>query len=116
MSMNLKLIRELLDCTVIVGENLLDIEFQHCFCADLMSDVLAYAKENSILLTSLTSAQSIRTADVADIVAVVYLRGKTPVEAAISFAETNKIPLLTTKYGAFTSCGILYEKGIRNNT
>ena len=111
--MNLRTIRELLDCEVIVGEDLLDIEFRHCFCADLMSDVLAFAKENSILLTSLTSAQSIRTADVADILAVIYLRGKTPVETAISFAKTNKIPLLTTKHGAFTASGILYENGVR---
>ena len=111
--MNLATIRELLNCEVIVVEDLLDIEIRHCFCADLMSDVLSFAKENSILLTSLTSAQSIRTADVADIIAVIYLRGKTPVEIAISFAKTNKIPLLTTKHGAFTASGILYEKGFR---
>ena len=114
MTMKLRTIYELLECSAIVGEDQLDtVEFEHCFCADLMSDVLAHAKENSILLTGLASAQSIRTADVADIKAVVYLRGKMPVETAISFAKVKRIPLLTSKYRAFTACGILYEKGIR---
>ena len=114
MSMNLLKVKELLDCDVIVGEDLLEsVEFQHCFCADLMSDVLAYAKEGSILLTSLASAQSIRTADVADIKAVIYLRGKTPVESAVSFAKVKNVPVLTTKLSAFTACGILFAEGIR---
>jgi len=114
MPMNLRRLKELLECDVIVGEDLLDgIEFEHCFCADLMSDVLAYAKEGSILLTSLASAQSIRTADVADIKAVIYLRGKTPVETAVSFAKVKNMPILKTKLSALTACGILYAEGIR---
>ena len=109
MGLKLRTIAELLDCEVLYGEDQLDIgDISGCFCADLMSDVLAFAKPNSVLLTGLKTAQSVHTANVADIKAIIYLRGKQPDERAVQRAKENKIPLLTTKLCSFEACGILY--------
>ena len=90
MTNTLKQMSEWLDCDVIHGEDMLNIEIEHCFCADLMSDVLAYANENSVLLTGLKSIQSVRTANVADIKAIIFLRGKNLTKLLLSVQLKKK--------------------------
>ena len=77
-----------------------------------MSDVLAYAKPGSMLLTGLTNSQIVRTADILDIVAIILVRGKTLPAETIQLAEDLKIPILSTKYILFETSGRLHEKGI----
>jgi predicted transcriptional regulator len=105
-------IKDLLDAEVLVGHGQLDREIKTAFGADLMSDVLAYAKEGSLLLTGLTNPQVVRTADVLDISAIIMTRGKQPTPEAIRLAEELLIPILTTKYILFETAGRLYAKGI----
>jgi len=112
MGFKLKDISTLLDCKVIYGEELLELDIKHCFCADLMSDVLAYTKADTLLLTGLTNTQSVRTAHVADIKAIIYLRGKIPDKTAIDCAKEKRIPLLTTNYHTISACGILYKNDL----
>ena len=114
MAYKLSQISNLLKCDVICGEEFLDMEVDHCFCADLMSDVLAYSQENTVLLTGLTNAQSVRTANVADIKAVIFLRGKIPDDLAIECAKENEIPLLSTKLDSINACGLIYSIGIKD--
>ena len=76
--MRLHEVKEILDAEVIVGNDQLDMEVQTAFGADLMSDVLAFAKPGSLLLTGLTNPQIIRTSDVLDIAAIILVRGKRP--------------------------------------
>ena len=110
--MKLREIKEILNADVIVGEEKLDIEVKTAFGADLMSDVLAFAKAGSLLLTGLTNAQVVRTANVLDIAAIILVRGKKPPPETVSMANNLQIPILTTKYILFETAGRLYAKGI----
>ena len=110
--MKLSDVKEILNAEVIVGEEHLDLEVKTAFGADLMSDVLAFAKAGSLLLTGLTNSQVIRTANILDIAAIILVRGKKPSTETINLAKELKIPLLTTKYILFETAGRLYTKGI----
>lgn len=110
--MKLREVKEILAAEVIVGEDKLDLEVKTAFGADLMSDVLAFAKAGSLLLTGLTNDQVIRTADILDIAAIIMVRGKKPTAESVVLAKELKIPLLTTKYILFETAGRLYAKGI----
>ena len=110
--MTLNDVKIILNADVIVGEEHLDLEVKTAFGADLMSDVLAFAKAGSLLLTGLTNSQVIRTANILDIAAIILVRGKKPSTETINLAKELKIPLLTTKYILFETAGRLYAKGI----
>jgi predicted transcriptional regulator len=110
--MTLAEVKKILDADVIVGDDKLQTEVRAGFAADLMSDVLAYVKEGSILLTGLTNPLVIRTADTLDLSAIVFVRGKRPAPDAVKLAEEKKIPLLATRYIMFESCGRLYAAGM----
>lgn len=110
--MTLREVKKILNCTIVVGDEALDMEVDMACGADLMSDVLTFTKSGALLLTGLTNAQSVRAAEVADIKAVIYVRGKMPDNEAISIAKESKIPLLSTKLYMFESCGKLYKHGL----
>lgn len=111
-SVTLREVKEILDAEVFVGHNQLGMEVKTAFGADLMSDVLAFAKAGSLLLTGLTNPQVVRTSDVLDIAAIIIVRGKRPLPETIQLAEELQIPLLSTKYILFETAGRLYTKGI----
>jgi hypothetical protein len=89
------------------------VDVLSCHASDLMSDVLTVSREGSLLLTGLTNAQVIRVAEVSDIVAVCFVRGKRPQREVIQLAEQRDIPLLGTALSMYESCGRLWEKGLR---
>ncbi|MBA4373049.1 MAG: hypothetical protein C0402_09355 [Thermodesulfovibrio sp.] len=111
-------LREIMD---ILGAEMLSnnddgkIVVENVYCADLMSNVLSYSITNSLLITNLTNAQVVRTADVADIKAIVFCRGKKPELGTIMLAERKTIPLLVTGLSMFEACGRLYENGLRSD-
>lgn len=111
--MTLNEVVKILNADILVGHDLLEIKVKNGFGADLMSDVLAYAKPGAMLLTGLTNPQVVRTADILDIAAIVMVRGKKPAPEMIRLAEELKIPLISTKFILFESIGRLYEKGMR---
>jgi predicted transcriptional regulator len=80
--------------------------------SDLMSDVLAFLKPSALLLTGLTNPQSIRTAEMADVVAVCYVRGKRPNPETVTLAQEKEIPVLVTGFTMFEACGRLYTQGL----
>lgn len=110
--MKLSEVREILKADVLVGEEKLDMEVRTAFGADLMSDVLAFAKAGSMLLTGLTNTQVIRIANVLDIAAIILVRGKKPQTEAFELAKELQIPILTTRYILFETAGRLYAQGI----
>ena len=110
--MNLRKVQELLDAKVLVGEEFLDRPVKTCCGSDLMSDVLAFTKLNTLLCTGLTNMQVIRTADMTDLCAVVFVRGKSPDAEILEEAAENQIPIMVTKHTLFEACGILYKAGI----
>ena len=110
--MKLRKVQEILEADVIVGEEKIDMEVKTAFGADLMSDVLAFAKAGSMLLTGLTNTQVIRIANVLDIAAIIIVRGKKLPAETIALARELHIPILATKYILFETAGRLYAEGI----
>jgi predicted transcriptional regulator len=106
--MKLSQIVEALEAKVLTGDDLLEKDIDTCGASDLMSDILAGLSDGSILLTGLTTIQVIRTAMVAGIAAVVFVRGKTPPQEVIDLAEKQGLPLISSPYSMFVSCGRLH--------
>ena len=110
--MTLETVLSLLDGTFISRDVALDTQVLMACGADLMSDVLSFTHTGSLLLTGLTNPQVVRTAEMSDIVAIVFVRGKNPPPETITLAERSGIPLLTSRYSMYESCGRLYEAGM----
>ena len=106
--MRLAEIIDALDATLLIGKDQLDNDITRCGGADLMSDILNKVSENSLLLTGLTTIQVIRTAIVADVGAVVFVRKKNPPQEVIDMAKAQGLPLISSPYSMFVSCGRLY--------
>lgn len=102
-----------LDAVLVTGEELLAREVISACGADMMSDVLAYVKDQAVLLTGLCNSQVIRTAEMMDIICIIFVRGKKPSPEIINLARNRGIALLETKHTMFSACGILYESGLR---
>lgn len=104
-------IATILNATVVCGDAL-DTEVHNACGSDMMSDVLAYVKEQSVLLTGLVNSQVIRTAEMMDMVCVVFVRGKQPTAEMIELANERNIALLSAPERMFTACGMLYTHGL----
>jgi predicted transcriptional regulator len=110
--MNLSTLIKLINGKLLTEQTPDDAEISGAMGADLMSDVLASIKPEAALLTGLCNPQVIRTATIADIRAIIFVRGKQPDSEAITLANEESIPLITTKLGLFEACGILYQAGL----
>lgn len=110
--MKLKKILELVEGELLLGEDGLDQEVKFAFGSDLMSDVLAYTEEETVLLTGLVNSQVIRTAEMLDLKAIVFVRGKTPCAEVIELAKEDDMVLITTKLSMYNTSGILYVNGL----
>ena len=97
---------------VLAGEDLLDQEVRSACGSDMMSDVLAFSKDHSILLTGLCNPQVIRTAEMLDIVCLIFVRGKKPDEKLLEMARERGLVVLATGHRMFSACGMLYEAGL----
>lgn len=93
-------------------ETLKGINIHNACGSDMMSDVLAYVKDQSLLLTGLVNLQVVRTAEMMDILAICFVRGKTPPENLIELAKELGIVVLKTEFPMYTACGRLYVKGL----
>ncbi len=111
--MRLSEIKELLRCEVLTGEDNLSVDITEVVASDGMSEILAFAKSKELMITGLTNIQSIRTADIAGVSAVIYCRGKRPDKKIVEFAAQKRIPVLVTDMVMFDICGILYNKGLK---
>ena len=113
--MNIRQVRDILDADVLTGENLLDTDVCSACGSDMMSDVLAYVKDQAILITGLLNQQAIRTAVMMDMVCVIFVRAKRPDASIIKLAEENGIAVLSTDHPMFAACGLLYAAGLRGH-
>ncbi|MBN2563643.1 MAG: transcriptional regulator [Phycisphaerae bacterium] len=111
--MKLAAIKDVLQCEVLTGEDDLSTEVETVVASDGMSEILAFAHPGALMITGLTNIQSVRTGDIANVRAIVYIRGKRPNEKAISLARETNIPVLATTFGMFDVCGILRERGLK---
>lgn len=102
----------LLMCEVFTGEEHLDRPVIYGCASDLMSDVLAFSRAGALLLTGLVNVQTVQTAFIAELAAIVVVRGKKPDKTVQALALEKGIPLLGTPYSMYEACGILYRVGI----
>ena len=110
--MQIRDVKNILDAEVLSGEELLDTEVHAACGSDMMSDVLAYVKDQAVLLTGLLNQQAIRTAAMMDMVCVVFVRDKRPGEDILEVARQNGIAVMTTTHRMFTARGLLYTAGL----
>ena len=110
--MKISAIRELLDAEVVCGEDSLEREVFSACGSDMMSDVLAYVKDQAVLLTGLINSQVVRTAEMMDMVCIVFVRSKSPTDEMIELARENGIVLLKSKKRMYEACGKLYAAGL----
>lgn len=102
-----------IDAEVVHGQEMLQsIEIDQVYGADLMSDVLAFAQPGSLLLTGLTNIQIVRTAQMMDLPAVVFVRGKYPQKEAVDLAISLDMPVMVCHKSMFEACGILFREGL----
>ena len=101
-------VRDLLAAEVLCGDDLTR-KVEGAGAADLMSDVLALSHSGMLLLTGLVNVQVIRTAVVADLCGVVFVRGKRPGEDVLKVAREAGMPVLTTSLTMFEAAGLLYQ-------
>ncbi|MDR2006165.1 MAG: hypothetical protein LBP78_02835 [Acidaminococcales bacterium] len=105
--------QKILGARVLCCEEILDeVEVKNACGADLLSDVLAFTKEHTLLLTGMTNLQVIRTAEISDLTGVVFVRGKLPREDVLKAAEEKNIPVLLTDHTMYEACGRLYQNGL----
>ncbi len=97
----------------LIAGTMLDTEVHNACGSDMMSDVLAFVKDQSVLLTGLVNPQVVRTADMMDMLCIVFVRGKDIDESVKDLARTRDIIVLKTDYRMFTACGLLFAGGLR---
>lgn len=106
-------IRQLLSADLLCGQDKLEYEIVSACGSDLMSDVLAYVKDRTVLLTGLNNSHVVRTAEMLDVSLIVFVRGKNPSEDILQMAVERGIAILRTMYTLYEACGILYASGLR---
>ena len=107
--------KELLNAEVLCGEELLEREVYSACGSDMMSDVLAYVKDQAVLLTGLVNAQVVRTAEMMDMACIVFVRSKSPTPEMVELARESNIVLLKTQKRMYEACGKLYAAGLGAN-
>lgn len=113
--MKINEIKDLLGAEVLCCEENLGREvYSACGC-DLMSDVLAYVKDQAVLLTGLVNPQVIRTAVMMDMVCIIFVRSKTPTDEMLNLARDNGIVVMCTDKRLYEACGIIYSNGLAGN-
>lgn len=114
--MRLKEVQELLEAQILCGDDeCLERDVKICFACDLISEMLLYLKPHSLLITSLTNAHVIHTAQVMDAKSILFVGGRKPDQMVIDSGAQNKIPLLVTPLLTFDCCGRLYKNGVRGD-
>jgi hypothetical protein len=111
--MKLETIRDLLRCEVLAGTDALDTDVDTAVASDAMSVVLACPHPGAVMITGLANIQSVRTAQVSYLAAVIYVRGSRPNGDAIKLAADRKMVLLASPLGMFEACGVLFDHGIK---
>ncbi len=113
--MKISVIKELLKAEVICGEEDLEREVYSACGSDMMSDVLAYVKDQGVLLTGLVNSQVIRTAEMMDMVCIVFVRNKRPTEEMVELAREMGIVMMCSPKRMYEACGKLYMNGLNGN-
>lgn len=110
--MKISEIQQLLNAKIHCGEECLQEEVFSACGSDMMSDVLAFVKDQAVLLTGLLNLQTVRTAMMMDMKCIVFVRGKVPDQNTIELGKQNGLVLMTTAHRMYQACGKLYQNGL----
>ena len=110
--MKIRDIKELLNAEILCYPEGLDKEVNSACGSDMMSDVLAYVKDQAVLLTGLLNSQVIRTAEMMDMICVVFVRSKKPTDEMLELAKEHQMVVLSTDLRMYDACGKLYQAGL----
>lgn len=113
--MKISEMQKLLDAKVLCCEKNVEHEVHSACGCDLMSDVLAFVKDQAVLITGLVNPQVIRTAEMMDMICVVFVRSKVPTQEMIDLARESGIVLMVSDKRLYEACGLLYESGLVGN-
>lgn len=105
-------IKEILNATVLCGGDSLDREVRSACASDFMSDVLAYVKDQGLLLTGMVNPQVVRTAEMMDMKCIIFVRGKVPGEDILELARERDLVVMSSEVRMFIACGLLYSRGL----
>lgn len=105
-------VKEILEAEVLLGEQNLDQEIHSACGCDFMSDVLAFVKNQAMLLTGMVNPQVVRTAEMMDMKCIVFVRGKQPDEVVLRLAEERNIVIMASPKRLYTACGLLFKNGL----
>ncbi|MDI6617611.1 MAG: DRTGG domain-containing protein [Clostridiales bacterium] len=111
--MRLRQVADILGADILCGRDKLGLEIYYAFSSDLMSDVLSYANKKTLLLTGLINPQVVRTAEMIDMPAIVFVRNKKPGDIIIKLAHENNFVILSTSHSLYTASGLLYASGLK---
>ena len=114
--MKIQQIAELLDAKILCGADRVDGVVKSACGCDMMSDVLAFVKDQAVLLTGLCNPQVVRTAEMMDMKCIVFVRGKIPPESVIELADEAGLVVLSTDERMYVACGKLYSNGLAGGT
>ncbi len=110
--MTIREVLRIVDGKVLVGEDRLDMPVDTACGSDLMSDVLAFVKEKTVLITGLINTHVVRTSEMLDITCIVFSRGKLPSEEILEMADEIGITVISSPMTTYTACGELYVHGL----
>ena len=110
--MTIREVMKIVDGKVLIGEDRLDAPVDTACGSDLMSDVLAFVKEKTVLITGLINPHVVRTSEMLDITCIVFSRGKMPSEEILEMADEVGITVISSPLTTYTACGELYLHGL----
>ncbi len=110
--MTIREVMKIVDGKVLVGEDRLDTPVDTACGSDLMSDVLAFVKEKTVLITGLINPHVVRTSEMLDITCIIFSRGKMPSEEILEMADEIGITVIASPMTTYTACGELYIHGL----
>ena len=110
--MNLHQINEIINGTIQLDCNTFH-DYTNVFASDLMSDVLRYYMENTLLITGLCTLQAIRTAEISNISCIIFARGKRISDEMLQLAKENNIAIIESGLTVFEIAGRLYQNGLK---
>ncbi len=114
--MKLTDVQNILGAQLVWDSGHVDRVVRSCHASDLISDLLTYQGPSALLLTGLTNAQVIRTAEILDFIAICFVRGKKPQPDTVELAKKRDLPLFVTDLTMYESCGRLYKNGLPGTT
>ncbi|WP_163717398.1 hypothetical protein [Mangrovibacterium lignilyticum] len=111
--MKISKICELLAAKVICGETQNNVQIEKGYSSDLMSDVLTLDTDNLLLITGMCNLQTIRTAEMADIRFIVFVRNKKLTDEMLELAKEHGICIMESPFTMFKASGILFKEGLK---